>query len=41
MMKYLILSLFVLAGFAHSQVSERKALIIGVSEYSNSEIETL
>jgi hypothetical protein len=41
MMKYLILSLFVFFGFAYSQVSERKALIIGVGEYSNSEIETL
>lgn len=41
MMKYIILSLFVFAGLAYSQVSERKALIIGVSEYSNPEIEKL
>ncbi|MFN0005501.1 MAG: caspase family protein, partial [Burkholderiaceae bacterium] len=40
-MKYIILSLFVFAGLAYSQVSERKALIIGVSEYSNPEIEKL
>ena len=40
-MKYLILSLFLICGLAFSQVSERKALIIGVSEYSNPEIEKL
>ncbi len=40
-MKYIILFLFVFAGLAYSQVSERKALIIGVSEYSNPEIEKL
>ncbi len=40
-MKYLILSLFLICGLSFSQVSERKALIIGVSEYSNPEIEKL
>ena len=40
-MKYLTLSLFLICGLAFSQVSERKALIIGVSEYSNPEIEKL
>ena len=41
MKRFLILFLLVFAGFAFSQVSERKALIIGVSEYSNPEIEKL
>jgi Caspase domain/Domain of unknown function (DUF4384) len=41
MKNFLILSLLLFTGFAHSQVSERKALIIGVSEYSNPEIEKL
>ena len=40
-MKYLTLSLFLICGLAFSQVSERKALIIGVSEYSSNEIEKL
>jgi hypothetical protein len=41
MKRFLILFLLIFAGFSFSQVSERKALIIGVSVYSNSEIETL
>ena len=41
MKRFLILFLLVFAGLAFSQVSERKALIIGVSEYSNPEIEKL
>ena len=41
MKNFLILSFLLFICLAHSQVSERKALIIGVSVYSNSEIETL
>ena len=41
MKNFLILSFLLFICLAHSQVSERKALIIGVSEYSNPEIEKL